>query len=599
MQRRFAIPMTVSALVGGLIAWQPGPWWQHLTVVLVAALVALTDHRSVRQQLPLRVLGSAGIVALGFAGMWTRWDRPTFGLFTMIGAITALTWLWSGFRPLTRQEGQETTNLAATGPACGLGALILLTAHHTAAPVGWACLALAALAVAAAVADGKRHLAGWPDVLDALLATPATLMVVSFGLLAFVGSILLLLPGATSSPISGLDALFTATSAVCVTGLAVLDTPGTFTGFGQLCLLLLIQVGGLGIMTFATAAAVYLGRRLGVREERVAAELLGSSQSRQDLRGALSIVLKVTFFTEALGAALLWPAFMRHGDGPLTALWRAVFTSVSAFCNAGFALQSDSLVPYQSDAFVLGVLSLVIVVGSLGPLVVVGLPRLRRQGTLHARLVVAVSAILLVVPALLFIATEHDASLAGMGWVDTLSNAWFQSVTLRTAGFNSVDLTQIAPATWTLMILTMFVGGSPGSTAGGAKTTTLGVLLLAVAATVRGRPHAEAFGRRIPHRTVYEATAITTLGVLSAVVALFALQLTQRLPLRTALFEVVSALATVGLSIGGTAQLDGIGKILIILCMFAGRVGPLTLFLFLAGRTQQGRRYPTEPVQVG
>lgn len=244
--------------------------------------------------------------------------------------------------------------------------------------------------------------------------------------------------------------------------------------------------------------------------------------------------------------------------------------------------------------------SLLIVLGGLGPLVVVALPALARgRGSLHTRVVAISTGALLVVPAGLFLAFEWGNTLAGMGLGERLINAWFQSVTLRTAGFNSIDFAAIRPATWTLSVVCMFIGGSPASTAGGAKTTTLAVLLLAVAATIRGRTEASAFGRAIPHRTVYEAAAVTTLGVLSAAGALTALQLTQTLPLDLALFEVVSALGTVGLTMGATGRVDDVGKIVLMACMFAGRVGPLTLFIFLVGRAGTGRRLPHEALQVG
>jgi len=211
------------------------------------------------------------------------------------------------------------------------------------------------------------------------------------------------------------------------------------------------------------------------------------------------------------------------------------------------------------------------------------------------------SAILLVVPAIMITALECNGTLAGLSFGDRLVNGAFQSITLRTAGFNSIDLAQVHPATWTVMILMMYVGGSPGSTAGGVKTTTIAVVVLAIVAVVRGRERVEVFGRALPTATVLRATAVATLGVLGGCLALAAIQLTQAIPLDVALFEVVSALATVGLSTGGTGALDEVGKVIIIACMFTGRVGPLTLFVFLASNTREHitRRYPEEPVPIG
>jgi trk system potassium uptake protein TrkH len=332
----------------------------------------------------------------------------------------------------------------------------------------------------------------------------------------------------------------------------------------------------------------------------MAAELMGGGGVRRDLEHALRVVLRVTLVTEGVGALLLTALFAQAGDSFGQALWRGVFTAVSAFCNAGFALQSDSLMGYADRPLVLLVVGAVIVVGGLGPPVVAALPTLLRgRGTAQARVVLWATVLLLVGPAALFLALEWDNTLAGMGLVDKVANAAFQSVTLRTAGFNSIDFGAILPATWTLALFCMFVGGSPGSTAGGVKTTTMAVLVLAVLAAVRGRTEASAFRRRIPHRTVYEATAITTAGTLSAVATLAAVQLTQDIPLDRALFEVVSALGTVGLSMGATAQLDDVGKIVIMLAMFAGRVGPLTLFIFFLGQERTGHRYPLESLQVG
>ena len=260
--------------------------------------------------------------------------------------------------------------------------------------------------------------------------------------------------------------------------------------------------------------------------------------------------------------------------------------------------------PYQHDPLILHVVALVIIVGGLGPVVVVGLPEwLRtRRVALQSRLVVWTTALLLVLPAALIALVEWSNTLAAMTPVDKLTNAWFQSVTLRTAGFNSIDLAQVEPSVLTVMMALMFVGGSPGSTAGGAKTTTLAVVVLAIAAAARGRSEAQALGWRIPHRTVYEAAAILGVGLGAVLMMLVMLQLVQAMPYEVALFEVVSALGTAGLSIGGTGELDGVGKVIITVCMFIGRVGPLTLFIFLAGHradAEPGWVRPEQEIQVG
>lgn len=438
---------------------------------------------------------------------------------------------------------------------------------------------------------------------SSVLEHPPRMLVVTFLVLCLGGAVLLALPVATESgiPISVVDAAFTSVSAVCVTGLATLDTPTTFSPFGEAAILVLIQFGGLGIMTFYTAALAALGKRMSLRHESTIAASI-NVRERQELVRTLVRLLTFTFVVELVGAALLTLAFVLRGEGIASALWRGVFTSVSAFCNAGFALQSDSLVGYQDDPLVLHVVGIVIVLGGLSPAAALALPSLvrRRPIPLQIKLGVVTSAVLLGVGFVLYAFLEWNVSLADQSVGDRLTNAWFQSVTLRTAGFNSVDLAQTRPATQTLMIVWMFVGGSPGGTAGGVKTTTAALLVLMVVAAMRGRTYVDVFGRRIPHPTVYRAAAVFTVGVLSAVGLLAALQLTQAMELHVAVFETVSALATVGLSIGGTGQLDEVGRVLVMIGMFAGRVGPLTLFLFLS--EQKGDelwKHPEEEVDVG
>jgi len=441
------------------------------------------------------------------------------------------------------------------------------------------------------------------DLPDLLLSHPPRALVGSFLGICTAGAFLLALPLAAESgrSVGVVDAAFTAVSATCVTGLTVRDTPVEFSSLGEFFVLVLIQVGGLGIMTFSSAALTMLGRRMSLAHEATAADAVGAA-SRADLAKAVRRVIQVSVISEAIGAVLLLPLFLWHGDHLLQALWRAIFTSISAFCNAGFALQSDNLVPYARDPFVLLVVGAIIVLGGLGPAVVVALPDWARgrRTSLRVRMVVMATVTLVVGPAVLIAVLEWSNTLAGLGPVDRIVNALFQSITLRTAGFNSIDIASIHPVTWTVMIVTMFIGGSPGSTAGGVKTTSFAVLLLAVAATIRGRTSAEFGGRTVPQETVYRAAAITTVGTLTVVAFLMGIQLTQGMDSSVGLFEVVSALGTVGLSQGGTAQLDSVGKIIIMGAMFAGRVGPLTLFLFLAERARSAHhRLPEEPVPVG
>ena len=443
-----------------------------------------------------------------------------------------------------------------------------------------------ALVVAAALPQERARS---PDIWEPVLGHPARLLVLTFLALAVAGGVVLSLPICSSSGdgVGLLDGLFTAVSAVCVTGLIVLDTPDDFSVAGQAVILVLIQAGGLGIMTFSTAAIRLLGRRLSLRHEGAVAQLM-SAEDRSQLYDAARNLIAVTVISEVAGALLLAVAFMRHDADKLQAVWRAVFTSISAFCNAGFALQSDSLIRYQNDPLVIHVVGALIILGGLSPVVVlavIDLGRGRRSLTPQVRLALATTVSLLAGGFVVYLAMEWSATLAALSFTERLHNAWFQSVTLRTAGFNSVDIAQCAPATLSVMMAFMFVGGNPGGTAGGVKTITVAVLVLAVVAAIRGRAAASAHGRTLSHRTVYRAAAIVTVGVLIALIAVLAIQLTQTLSVSEGLFEVVSALGTVGLSIGGTAKLDSVGKVIIMVCMFAGRVGPLTLFMFLATRS--------------
>ncbi len=594
----------------------------------IAAPALIAPQALVQSPTLTFILGMGGGGAVGvawlspFADASARVDRPA-------GRAVALRWsayvslvAWLGLRVTDLDETRAGLLASASCLGITLAYAIVWTARAWGAhPVRARFLAAAtllalvlaaplatrpetALAVLAAVPVSAAVLApgaaGW---LSGVVEHPARLLVVTFLMLSAGGTIFLALPEAAAdgASIGGLDAAFTAVSAVCVTGLVVVDTPSAFGPLGETIVLLLIQVGGLGIMTFYSAALSAFGGRLSIRHESAIAGAL-SIEDRGRLFGALGRILKLTFAAEGAGAVILFVAFLAGGEAAASAWWRAVFTSVSAFCNAGFALQTDSLVPYADDPVVLHTVALLIVLGGLSPAVIAAVPDLvrRRVVNVQARVVLAATGVLLVGGFAAFAAFEWTRTLADMPFATRLHNAWFQSVTLRTAGFNSVDMAATRPATQTMMVAMMFIGGSPGGTAGGAKTTTVAVMVLAVLAALRRRTEATAFGKRIAHRSVYKAAAVITMGLFAAIGALVAVELTQDLTLETAVFEVVSALGTVGLSTGGTAQLDGVGKVLIMLCMFAGRVGPLTLFLFF---TVHGERpiwgYPEQEVDVG
>ncbi len=447
-----------------------------------------------------------------------------------------------------------------------------------------------------------RRLTDAPSAWAGVLDNPARLLVTTFGLLSLVGTLLLGLPAAAEAGrgVGWMDAAFTAISATCVTGLVVVDTPTVFSPLGEATILLLIQTGGLGIMTFSTAALAVLQRRPSMRHETAVAGLLGAEGSDGVYR-AVKRMLLVTAVAETLGAIGLSLRFLHMGEPVAKAAWRGTFTAVSAFCNAGFALQTDSLIAYRSDPVILHLVAGLIIVGGLGPMTVLYAPRATfgRRAPLQSRIAWNTTVLLLVVPATLFAIFEWTGQFAHLAPGDRLHNAWFQSVTTRTAGFNTVDVDALRPATLVLTGILMFIGGSPGSTAGGVKTTTFALLVLAVVAALRSRSEIEVYGYRVAHASVYRAAAVTMLSAVLCAGALVALLLTQRIPPGQALFEVVSAMGTVGLSTGATVLLDDVGKVIIMVCMFAGRVGPLALFLGMGQRRRPRWSLPVQDLVTG
>lgn len=439
----------------------------------------------------------------------------------------------------------------------------------------------------------------------------------SFLLLIALGTLgLKLLPGIyTGAPLGWLDALFTATSAVCVTGLIVVDTATFFTPAGQGFLLLLIQLGGLGMITFTTLIILALGRRLSLRQEKITA---GSAEvaPHVDFQHLARSVVLFTFGIEAVGAAalyLLWIPEMGM-DG---ALWPAVFHAVSAFCNAGFSTFTDSLIGFATAPYTLLVVMALIVLGGIGFLTIEELhlqQRARRERTpfrlsLHSRIVLATTAVLLVGGWILFTLFEWRVTLAGLPvWARPL-NGLFMSVTARTAGFNTIDYGQAADSSNFLTILLMSIGGSPGSTAGGIKTTTVALIGLLAWARLQGLEMTSLWGRSVPEETVQRAVGLFVVAFGVVTVAIFAYTTTELGPISHGgsgfmlyMFEAVSAFNTVGLSMGVTAELSTPGRWLTIVLMYLGRVGPLTFAAAIAlrGRSAvRGFRYAYEDVVVG
>lgn len=441
------------------------------------------------------------------------------------------------------------------------------------------------------------------DWWDPILREPPRLLAATFLALAIGATILLSLrmSSSTGESVGLLDAAFTATSAACVTGLVVLDTGSDFSFFGQLVIILTIQLGGLGIMSFSTAALSFLGRRMSLRLEGAVAGLM-AAEDRSLVVDSVSSIFRYTLIAEGCGAVLLTIFFIAEGDAPLEGVWRGLFTSISAFCNAGFALQSDSLVGYRHHEGILHTVALLNIVGGLSPLAVASIPRIvqRRIVPVQARIVILTTAILLFGFALTYAAFEWHHTLEGMPLAEKLTNAWFQSATARTAGFNSLDVTESRTVTHLVTMVMMFIGGSPGGTAGGIKTTTAAVLVMAVIAAVRGQKMITIGGRRVSHRSVYRATATAVIMTSLVLAVSVLLMLTQRGSEEQLIFEAVSALGTVGLSIGATGELDGAGKVIITVAMYIGRVGSLTLFMFLSSRVLQDPwQLPKEDIEVG
>lgn len=418
----------------------------------------------------------------------------------------------------------------------------------------------------------------WHDV---VLGHPARVMFFTFLLLCAAGTLLLSLPAAGNVRISPLDAAFTATSAVCVTGLTVVDTSSDITGVGQFFLLLLIQLGGLGIMSIATIALHVMGRRLSLRQEHLMSSMTDTEQ--RDLMESLKLVFLYTFGVEAAGAVILTLLFYLHDGELLFALQQGIFTAVSGFCNAGFTICAGNLTAYQNAPLLLYTVGILVVLGGIAPATAVLLPNCLRGRAVPvgAHLALTATAWLIGIGTLAFLVLEWNGVLAGLSPAAKFHNAVFQSVTLRTAGFNSVELGGLHSSTVLISLIWMFIGGSPGGTAGGVKTTTAAVLALVFWADITNRDGITIRNRRIAPGIQRRAATILLAAFLVLLAAVMMLLVTQPLPARELIFEAVSAMGTVGLSLGATAHLDAIGKVIVMLTMFIGRIGPLTIFLLL------------------
>lgn len=440
-----------------------------------------------------------------------------------------------------------------------------------------------------------------------LLRHPAQYVVAAFVAATLLGAGLLMLPFASTSGRSTgfVDAWFTATSAVCVTGLAVVDTGTHWTGFGQAVILGLIQVGGLGVMTLTALIIVGLARRFGLRQRIIAAASTGTPRLGE-VRSILRGVALVTVIVETSVAVLLTLRFWsRYDEGLGQAAWDGAFHAVSAFNNAGFGLRSDNLVPFQQDPVVLLLVAAAIVLGGLGFPVWVQIARspLRpRAWDLHAKLTVATTVGLLVLGWVAIGAFEwtNPATLGSMEAVDSLTNALFGSVTPRTAGFNSIDVGGMREESHLVTEMLMLIGGGSGSTAGGIKVSTFAVLGFVIWSEVRGDPDVTIFRRRIPTASQRQALTVALLALVIAAVSVVALLRLTRFHLDALLFEAISALGTVGLTVGITPSLPDPAKLLLVGLMVLGRVGPPTLFAALVSRKgERLYRHPEERPIIG
>lgn len=447
------------------------------------------------------------------------------------------------------------------------------------------------------------------DLKTKLFANPARVLVLGFGVVILIGTSLLMLPSASQNQQSAglVNALFTATSAVCVTGLVVVDTGTHWTIFGKTVIALLIQIGGIGFMSMATLFAVILGKKISLKERLLIQQAVGQNTLSGVVRFSLYL-LALTFSLELMGAILLSFRFVpEYGFG--TGVGYAFFHAVSAFCNAGFDLigHGRSLTPYVTDPLVNFTIGALIILGGLGFTVILDIIShyKTRRFALHTRLVLLMTAVLLLTGAVLFIMMEwnNPETMGDLHVWEKLQAGFFQSLTTRTAGFNTVDTGSLTTASQLLTVILMFIGGSPASTAGGIKTVTFGVMLIMAISVIQGKENVEIFKRKIPFEVVNRAITILVIGLLMVVSVTMALSILEPgFSFMEVLFEVTSAFGTVGLSTGITSSLGNPGKVLLIITMFAGRVGTLTIGFALASRQSRYQNlvhYAEERVLVG
>jgi len=462
----------------------------------------------------------------------------------------------------------------------------------------------------------KNNPIHWVDWLrQHVLRNPARMLVLSFSGLILSGTLLMVLPAAsTQHPLSFVDALFSITSATCVTGLSVIDIGTRLTPFGQTVLLIYIQIGGLGFLTFSTLFILLIRGRLSFGGKDII-ETSFSQRPMGTFAGLLKTIFATTITIEAVGAALLYLRF-RDLHPPNEALWLSVFHSVSAFCNAGFSLYPDNLMRYVGDWYVSLIISALIVTGGLGFVVFYEVGRMlvhkRRfsfgELNFHARLTLIVTSLLIFGGAVIFLTMEYRNVLKPYDWSTKIIASIFQSITPRTAGYNTLDTGALTNSSLFFIIILMFIGGSSGSCAGGIKTSTLAVLLAFFRAQVHEYPDVELLNRRVPDRVVSRAIAVTLFSLIVILSITFIIMASEFGDLRgvadrgaflPVLFEVTSAFGTVGLSTGITPSLSDFAEVLLVMAMFLGRIGPLTVAVAAVKTKIKRHKLATETVLIG
>lgn len=439
----------------------------------------------------------------------------------------------------------------------------------------------------------------------------SSFQLIIFGFMAviLIGSFILMLPVSRneSGSSSFMDALFTATSAVCVTGLIVHDTATYWSEFGQFVIMALIQIGGIGVITVAISITIFSGKKIGLVQRSTMQEAISAPQVGGIVR-LTGFILKGTLIIEAIGAAVMAPVFCRDfgiGKG----LWYSIFHSVSAFCNAGFDLMGvkeplSSLTTYQSNPIVNLAIIFLIIIGGLGFLtwndIKVNKFHIKKY-RMQSKIIITVTAILILLPAIYFFFCEFsNEKWEHLSVGDKILCSLFQAVTPRTAGFNTVDLNEFSQAGQAIIVILMLIGGSPGSTAGGMKTTTIAVLIVTMIAVFRRRESAQCFGRRFPPETIRNAATILMMYIILFLFGGIFISTVDGLPIQTAFFEAASAVGTVGLSLGVTSTLCGLSKIVLIILMYLGRVGGLTVIFAVSSRLNSNiSKLPLDKITVG